>query len=74
MYNKYNNAWEDKYEYEWKFVKHEDFVTNIFFVLPTTSDDDGDDDDDDYSLWSNECPCCHDTDYTDNNGHRSKEQ
>ena len=26
-----------------------------------------DDDDDDYSLCSNECPCCHDKDYTDNN-------
>ena len=22
-------------------------------------------DDDDYSLWSNECPCWHDKDYTD---------
>ena len=29
-------------------------------------------DDDDYSLWSNECPCCHDKDYTDNNGNQKK--
>ena len=27
-----------------------------------------------YSLWSNECPCCHDKEYTDNNGNQRNDK